>query len=87
MRLKKLCLSIDVAEAEDEKFSVVDTVEFRPERLDFRGHSKKGLLNSAPTQSFLRIGYNSVVKIISTRLKWILRNNIMLLIPRMSSSM
>lgn len=30
-----LCLSIDVAEAEDEEFGVVDTVEFSPERLDF----------------------------------------------------
>ena len=31
-----LCLSVDVAEAEDEKFCIVDTVEFSPERLDFR---------------------------------------------------
>ena len=30
-----LCLSIEIAEAEDEKFGVVDAVEFSPERLDF----------------------------------------------------
>lgn len=33
--VKNLCLSLDVAEAKDEKFGVVDTVEFSPERLDF----------------------------------------------------
>lgn len=31
-----LCLSVDVAEAEDEEFCIVDTVEFGSERLDFR---------------------------------------------------
>ena len=31
-----LCLGVDVAESEDEKFGVVYAVEFSPERLDFR---------------------------------------------------
>lgn len=30
-----LCLSIDIAEAEDEQFCIIDAVEFRPEGLDF----------------------------------------------------
>lgn len=34
--VKKLCLGVDVAESEDEKFGVVYAVEFSPERLDFR---------------------------------------------------
>ena len=33
--VKKLCLGVDVAESEDEKFGVVYAVEFSPERLDF----------------------------------------------------
>ena len=33
--VKNLCLGINVAEAEDEEFGVVDAVEFGPERLDF----------------------------------------------------
>ena len=34
--VKNLCLGVDVAESEDEKFGVVYAVEFSPERLDFR---------------------------------------------------
>ena len=33
--VKKLCLGVDIAESEDEKFGVVYAVEFSPERLDF----------------------------------------------------
>lgn len=34
-RLKRLCLGVYVAEPEDEKFRIVDTVKFGSERFDF----------------------------------------------------